>query len=669
MVKINRRTFLKNSIAAGISSAAIGWPLSNQCKSDSASIGAVQNHGLLQRSQKKRTNLVLITADTVRAESMSCYGCRSLTSPCADYMAGQGALFTNSYSNSICTLPGHASIFTGLFPDKHGVIDNNRQLPNGIPTLAEILKSNGYDTAAFLGVWILNDPKGLARGFSHLNWQQVNAPGSIDGIRRSGRYMDEVLEYLKTRNKNSSPFFLWVHTFDPHAPFVPPGEFSRMFRGNTSSDFDLLAHMKGNIENLNGYRPSFPADFMLSQYLGEIRYWDSNFQKIFETINESDNLDDTLIVYTSDHGENVGEDNIYGHLDLNQHVIRTPLIMWHPNLIEQKTLCTPVQQTDLTPTILDYLNINTPGIQFEGTSLKSLINGSKPERPNRPAYILDSDCKAAAIIREDLQLKVVKRPVNTPGKLIPFSSKQKNNFREFFTDNIVERDFQWQIKPKGDLLQFHYRGEIKTQRHVAHVELLLVQEQTSGNLRFNIQKFSPINGVFEYELPFARYRKPNPVTQDTPTDFSLHLDKFYCKYAIRLIGPKDDHIYTSPWIFAQITDQNGTACQPTSTICNRIIDLRQHEATEWGQTYRKNLDRHKLMDGLDHFLRRQANMEMTVQHPVMAPYGGLILPGRQEYAEKSPEEVHKIYRQLETGGNQTDESDLNQKLRALGYVE
>ncbi len=623
---------------------------------------------LLPLVSRKRTNLVLITTDTERAESMSCYGNPLPTTPCADVLAEQGVQFFNTYSTSTCTLPGHSSIFTGLFPDTHGVINNNLRLSQKYPTLTQILRKAGYQTAAYLGIWILNKPRGLARGFDILDWRQSSDPPPLHGIRKSGLYINDVIGFLRRMKTGKSPFFLWIHSFDPHVPYLPPGKFSRMFRKPDTPDFDLASKIRGNLENLNGYRPEFPREYMLSQYLGEIRYWDHNFQKIFEVLHESENLDDTLIVYTADHGENVGEDYVYGHQDLNQHVVRIPLILWHPDLLPGRSVQTPVQQTDIVPTILRLLKIRYGQRMFEGKDLVPLIRGDEPEDIHRPVFVINTGYSSAAIIDEGMQLKTVKKPLKPyrafhSGKIVGSTGSLK------FTDSIVDNDFEWQIRKIENNLLFQYSGRITMNEPVSRIEMIIMSLRASGNYSVIIQNLNLSGKTFSWRYRFPRTVKPDTVRKGIPCDFSTMITEFRVKYALRFFASDGNPVYQSPWICCVVTDENGVVAKPTENLLQRIIRLDGNEETEWGRKYAPALDSGNLMDRLDSFLQRNNRLTFQITKPEKPPHGGYLVPGTRDYDDMAPDAIYRICRKMETNGDTEISNRLREELKSLGYAE
>jgi arylsulfatase A-like enzyme len=649
-MKIKRRVFLGGMLAAGAGTIGAGVAR------------------FTTNLMKKRSNLVLITADTVRAESMSCYGHPLLTTPCADELAAQGVLFSNAYATSVCTLPGHSSIFTGLFPDRHGVISNNRSLPREFPTLAEILGREGYETAAFIGVGLLNEPKGVARGFRLLDWEESDHPSPLNIIRRSGEYIEQIIQFLRRMKSGKTPFFLWIHSFDAHAPYMPPGAFGSMFVKPGTESFDMLTKMQGTLENLKGYRPEFPREFMESQYLGELRYWDTNFQKIFSVLHESENLADTLVVYTADHGENVGEGDMYGHLNLNQQVIRIPLIMWHPDRLPVGTVQTPVQQTDLVPTLLKFLGIHCDQAHIDGSDLMPLILGRHPENLHRPVFVINAGYDSAAIIDEGSQLKVIKQPVVTPPD--PMSDPTGHPVEiETFSDTITENDHQWRIRKTGSILTLSYSGQIMMDKSISSVMMLLTRRNPAGNLVVDMLRMVPSESSFSFVDGFPRYRSPNPVSEAIPCDFTAMISTPYVRYSLWFFESDERVAYVSPWIHCQVTDEHGTAVSAQKGSLNRIIHLKMNEGMEWGITYDDIHDPDNLMARLDQFLNRKTDMPYRIKEPEITSSSSFILPGTGEFERASPEQIYGYFREMTVSAEDSERFEKTRReLESLGYT-
>jgi arylsulfatase A-like enzyme/Tfp pilus assembly protein PilF len=286
-------------------------------------------------------NVLLITLDTTRADALGCYGNLNVDTPALDRLARQGALFTKAYTSSPTTLPSHSSIHTGLYPYHHGARANGSyHLAPEVPTLAEMLKEAGYRTAAFISSYVLDSRFGVDQGFESYD----------DDLTKGVRYSDQMFrerpaEYTNERvfawldEQKDSKFFLWVHYFDAHAPYLTPEPFRTQYAKNP--------------------------------YAGQIAYLDTHIDALLKKLEEKGIREKTLVVVAGDHGESLGEHGEMTHgLLVYDGTLRIPLIFNVPGaqqtgLVVDQT----VSNTSIAPTILDLLDIRPAGAKFDGVSL------------------------------------------------------------------------------------------------------------------------------------------------------------------------------------------------------------------------------------------------------------------------------------------------------------
>jgi len=275
-------------------------------------------------------NVLLITLDTTRADHLGAYGMGAGVTPCLDQLAGEGVVFEQALSPVPITLPSHSSILTGMYPPFHGVHDNGTfYLPAACVTLAETLSERGFETGAFVAAQVLARRYGLNQGFDE--YPDVVASSAESGGHglelRAAAVVDRALTWLT--GVGDAPFFAWVHLFDPHKPYSPPPEFEQRFPGDP--------------------------------YLGEIAYVDSQVARLREHLVRHDQLDDTLIVVTADHGEGCGEHGEVTHALLTyQSTLHVPLIWRHPVLAAATRVTIPVSLVDVAPTVLGLLELPMP---------------------------------------------------------------------------------------------------------------------------------------------------------------------------------------------------------------------------------------------------------------------------------------------------------------------
>lgn len=227
--------------------------------------------------QTARYNVLLVTIDTLRADRLGCYGYAGAATPVLDALAARGVRFATAIAHVPLTTPSHASILTGLTPLRHGVRDNGDfVLPDRIPTLAEAFHDAGYRTAAFVSGFPLDRRFGLARGFDTYD---DHLPHGED--RRRSAYVERPADQTTAAVRSwleggtPSPWFLWVHYFDPHSPYEPPPDFAARFAG----------------------RP----------YDGEVAFVDAQIGVLLALLEAKGLAPRTRVLVTADHGESLGE--------------------------------------------------------------------------------------------------------------------------------------------------------------------------------------------------------------------------------------------------------------------------------------------------------------------------------------------------------------------------
>jgi arylsulfatase A-like enzyme len=333
-------------------------------------------------SQKKEShtkediNVILIVIDALRADHLGCYGYRMHTSPHIDAFAKDGVLFKNCYAQASVTDLSVASILTSLSPSVHGVFLLEGVMPYGAVTVAEILQAQGYITFGFTGNACLKAIFNFNQGFDFYDDYLVrdrlynivlrqfrnSLPFFKKMFQKKFDYRDR--SNIKSANKRIVPwlekhrydnFFMYIHYMDPHRPYSPPPPYSTMFLNESSEDICL--------------------------YDGEIRFVDEYINQFFEKLKSLGIYDKTLIIITADHGEAFGEHRNYEHgTTIYQEEIQVPLIIKYTKSIPKDKIVTrPVRSIDITPTILNILNVNFDGY-LDGVSLIPAIketNGIK----------------------------------------------------------------------------------------------------------------------------------------------------------------------------------------------------------------------------------------------------------------------------------------------------
>ena len=295
-------------------------------------------------------NVVLVTADTLRADKLGSYGNTRIETPNIDRLAAEGVLFENATTVVPLTLPAHSSIFTGTFPMYHGVRDNGGYYLDAEQiTLAETLKEKQYATGAFVAAFVLDSRWGLNQGFDRYfddfdlsKYETV----SLDSVQRRG---DEVLAEAVgwMDSVRQEPFFSWIHLYDAHTPYEPPEPYLSRY---------------GNVP--------------FGRYAGEVAYVDSLMGELMSWLEQRKLADSTIVVFLGDHGESLGEhrETTHGYFiyDVTTHV---PFILKLPSgNLGGRRVAAQVRVVDVMPTLLELLGAEIPA-PVQGESLVDLVTG------------------------------------------------------------------------------------------------------------------------------------------------------------------------------------------------------------------------------------------------------------------------------------------------------
>lgn len=315
----------------------------------------------IQNITISRPNVVLISIDTLRADHLGCYGYGRNTSSNIDRFASKSILYKNCMSTSSWTLPAHASMLTGLYPSSHCVINDEFQLDDKYLTLAEILREYGYETTGFVSGWYLDSQFNLYQGFDLYDESYMS--------NVADSYADELTHGVQKwlRDRKEKPFFLFLHYFDVHNNYVPPEPFGKAFRNKQDSGVngDIVPYLsKINLEidkNL--------LDGLKDLYDGEVEWVDYNIGKFLDTLEELQLDKKTLIILTSDHGDEFLEHGHLGHRrNLYQTTMHVPLIIKLPGKNSKEINETLVSPIDIMPTILAFLRVDIK-YKFDGTNI------------------------------------------------------------------------------------------------------------------------------------------------------------------------------------------------------------------------------------------------------------------------------------------------------------
>ncbi len=367
-------------------------------------------------------NIILVVVDSLRADHLGCYGYFRDTSPTLDGLADGGVRFNSCYASGVCTGTAFTSIHTGLYPIHHGVYQPAPQdlVLDEVSTLAELLRSSGYttiacDNLAHNRAWT-RDPVHYYRGFEYYI-SDISNPNdwNFHGERtRCEWYNQRLLALIKQHS--AEPVFAFIHYWDPHQPYTQPAHYRQLFR-----------HREGDLSDLQvvqasayGYVPGWGrTDIMfegygvmaedlppggipsreasIDLYDGAIAYADYGIGQLVEALSLAGTLAETLVVVTADHGELLGQHDIYTHANLYEGNTRIPLILHLPDQLPANTeMRGLVGQVDLLPTLLDLAGIEQPP-QLDGMSLVPLINGG----PSRAQIIAEEGAGRRAVMMDN----------------------------------------------------------------------------------------------------------------------------------------------------------------------------------------------------------------------------------------------------------------------------
>jgi len=334
-------------------------------------------------------NVVLIVFDALRGDRLSCCGYPRATTPNLDAFARNAAVFTRAISPGIWTIPGHASLFTGLFPSQHGAtmgISPHLWLHDGFVTLAEALRDRGYQTTGFSNNPIVSPLTNLAQGFEQFvvprdmmsssrmlmlafytrTLGMIEPAASILGRwfieDCGGRATHELAEHWLDQWDAYRPFFMFVNLMETHDPYQPPRAYREMFvrpEDMRRSYWNGLNDDTCRWPYALAGKPVYTArdlSILSDLYDARLREADDRFGDLMNTLARKVNLDETLIIVTADHGENLGEHGMLGHqFSVHNGLIHVPLIVRWPKVIPAQRVDRLVQSHDVYTSVLSWV--------------------------------------------------------------------------------------------------------------------------------------------------------------------------------------------------------------------------------------------------------------------------------------------------------------------------
>lgn len=331
--------------------------------------------------ERGRPNVLVIVVDTLRADRLGCYGAERDTSPAIDGLAASGTLFVNAYVPSPWTKPSVASILTGRYPSGHGLTGLDRKLPKGARSIAQMLGDEGYRTAGVVSNRLIGK---FGRGFETFDASEGKGPGHVSGERVTRK----AIALAEELAADEAPFLLYVHYFDPHVDYKPHPDFGlapeRAGRLDGTQTWNELDEMRASLSEEE-------LAFVRDLYDGEVRYTDEAVRDLLAALERLGIEDETIVVFTSDHGEELMEHGNIGHTrTLYEELIRVPFLVRAPGAPAGLRLEHPVSVVALVPTVLELCGVDAREYSFQQPSLAARIHG-EPEPEGEAAIFAEVD--------------------------------------------------------------------------------------------------------------------------------------------------------------------------------------------------------------------------------------------------------------------------------------
>jgi arylsulfatase A-like enzyme len=384
-------------------------------------------------TRSEKPNVLLISIDSLRADHVSAYGYSRATTPTIDRLSREGVTFAHAVSTTSWTLPAHAALLTGRHDAEHGATLPQSSLDPSIPTLAQTMSRAGYRTVGLYSGPFLDPTFGLERGFEeYVACTSDSAP--IDGRRQRSRARAHAASHKDVTNplvataftravagRDERPSFFFVHLWDVHYDLLPPPPYDRMFDPDYDGNFPAYAYRRAA-----GFKPGMAqADYehVLALYDGEIRFTDDTITGMLADLERAGLLANTLVVVTSDHGDEFLEHGGKGHRrTLFQEVLAIPLVFWAPGRLPPAVEKTSASLVDVAPSILTI----TGARGLEGVTGRSLFDATgSPVRDDRVAI---------AELRFNASRPALKAAYAHPHKVVVDERRRASEYYDLETD-------------------------------------------------------------------------------------------------------------------------------------------------------------------------------------------------------------------------------------------
>jgi arylsulfatase A-like enzyme len=349
-------------------------------------------------ANKSHKAVFLITIDSLRADTLSCYGSSAVQTPQIDSVARDGVIFSTAISASSWTLPSVASFMTGVSPAVHGATAWQKRLPDDFKTLAEHFKEAGYRTVAVGQNPVLDAARNIDQGFDEYHWisTETRHPGISLGRSLLGIFVkhepesttEQITRMVLDRlgHATEGPTFFWVHYYDPHMPYTPPKRF--MDEASAATPFGLSFDEIERVRMGRFGTKQPERDWIKSLYEGEVRFVDEEVGRLLGAMKGLGIYDEATIVISSDHGEEFWEHGGFEHgHSMYQELLRVPLIVKFPGAVAGAHVHAPIGTEALPPTLLELAGLPYDAAAMTSPSFAAYLN---PELPAPPAGSVSS---------------------------------------------------------------------------------------------------------------------------------------------------------------------------------------------------------------------------------------------------------------------------------------